>query len=551
MKKVLLLLIILFTVFFFWVRSWMIITPPPIDENSNSFASLTVDTVSVTHYSLDRNYIRKRKEGLWEMYTEGNPYEIGHSVGILAKDLLYNQEKAFVDQIKEIIPSNFYLHFLKYLIGFFNRNLDQNIIDEYCQEIYGMSKESSDEFNDIGPAYQRLLNYHGAHDIGHALQEMALVGCTSFALKGHKSDDGSLLVGRNFDFYVGDEFAKEKIIHFVNPEKGYKFASVTWGGFVGVVSGMNETGLTVTINAAESEMPSAAATPISLIAREILQYAKTTAEAYSIAMKRQAFVSEAILVTSAIDGTSISIEKSPSAIDSLGMNNDKLLTTNHYKSASMKLPIAYDTAYSSFYRYQRLSELITQKDSLSVKDAAHILRDKKGLQNKDIGLGNEKAVNQLIAHHAVIFKPETKEMWLSCTDFQLGEFIYYNLDSVFSEAYILAQNTAPNKEKNIQQDSFVSTSAYKQFLLFRSLIKDYKSEERSTLLSRKQIAYFISLNPNSYYTYEILGDAYSEENNNEKATFYYKKALEKEIATHHEMENIKSKISSLKTNNQI
>jgi hypothetical protein len=40
--------------------------------------------------------------------------------------------------------------------------------------------------------------------------------------------------------------------------------------------------------------------------------------------------------------------------------------------------------------------------------AAAILRNQKGLNNKNIGLTNEKGLNQLLAHHAVIFKPKDK-----------------------------------------------------------------------------------------------------------------------------------------------
>ncbi|NJM25078.1 MAG: hypothetical protein HC859_05805 [Bacteroidia bacterium] len=173
---------------------------------------------------------------MYELYVEGESYERGVAAGKLTRELVQYQEEVFTNQIHQLVPSDFYLSILQLFVGWFNRDLDAHVPDEYRQEIYGMSKAASHEFDDIAPPYQRILNYHAAHDIGHALQNMSLVGCTSFATWGSASEDGSLIVGRNFDFYVGDEFARDKIIAFYNPADGHKFMMVTFGGMTGVLS---------------------------------------------------------------------------------------------------------------------------------------------------------------------------------------------------------------------------------------------------------------------------------------------------------------------------
>ena len=284
-------------------------------------------------YLVDNNMLRKNRYGLWEMYLEGKPFDMGVASGKLTKELIDIQEHAFVEQINKMIPSKFYLHFLKYFIAWFDRDIDEYIPESYKEEIYGISLSCSDEYNFIAPPYQRMLNYHGAHDIGHALTDLAMVGCTSFGVnKGQHSDD--LIVGRNFDFYVNDDFAKNKIVAFVNPDEGYKFAYVTWASMIGVVSGMNEKGLTVTINAAKSDIPTKAAMPISILARYILQHAQNIAEARKITNHAQTFVSESILIGSAQDDDVAIIEKSPVKTGFFTTDTNFIVCANHYQSAA-------------------------------------------------------------------------------------------------------------------------------------------------------------------------------------------------------------------------
>ena len=279
--------------------------------------AVTIDTAAyrVTNHggytTCHGSFLRRNPHGLWELYTAGPPEESGAAAGALTAGLMHYQEQVFVDRIREFVPSEGYLKFLGGMIRIFNRNLGRHVPEEYRREIYARSLYCSHDFDAIGTPYERQLNYHAAHDIGHAMSQYMLVGCSSFAAWGGASDDGKPVVGRNFDFYMGDDFARNKIVTFCRPQAGHPFASIGWAGMIGVLSGMNSEGLTVTINAAKGPVPLASATPISLLAREILQHAATIAEALEIARRRDTFVSESLLVASARDGRAAIIEKTP------------------------------------------------------------------------------------------------------------------------------------------------------------------------------------------------------------------------------------------------
>lgn len=499
---------------------------------------------SVRRYG--KNLLRHSESGLWELKVSGNAFERGEAIGKLASDLLYFQEKVFVDQIKEIVPSDSYLKFLRFFIILFNRDLGKNVPEEYRNEIYGISLSCTHEYDFIGTPYERQLNYHSAHDLGHAMQDYMLVGCSSFACWGEASADSSLVIGRNFDFYMGDAFARNKLVSFYQPENGYRFASVGWAGMTGVLSGMNETGLTVTINAAKSDMPAASATPISILTREILQYASTIEEAYAIARKRKTFVSESILIGSAKDGKAAIIEKSPEKIALFTDNGEQIICTNHYQSDTFshdERNVENMHNSDSPYRYARLQELLKENAPIDPDKAASILRNRKGTGNEELGLANEMAVNQFIAHHSVIFQPEKKRMWVSTSPWQCGKYVAYDLNRIFSDSADFNQEIY-TASLTIPADSFLQQPEYQQLLTYKKLTPLLRQHiKKKEVADERFLKTYQDSNPHFYYVYELLGDYYHALGQQEKAIVHWKKALSLPIPKRNEQERIQHKIN--------
>ncbi len=499
--------------------------PKPTDVSSMDLVRKQIDT---NCYVIGNNWLRKSKSGLWEMYIEGDAFERGVINGKLSKELVYAQEDAFNEQICKIVPSAFYRGFLKYFIAWFNRDLDDNVPEEYKLEIYGVSKSASPKFDYIGSAYQRLLNYHAAHDIGHALQNMAMVGCSSFATWNGKSQDSTLIVGRNFDFYVGDKFAENKIVLFCNPKQGHKFMMITWGGMTGVVSGMNMEGISVTLNAAKSAMPSGAATPISLLARKVLQYAKNIDEATNIIKDCHTFVSESFLIGSANDKKAVIIEKTPTSFDVYDPNDNYIICTNHYQGSILSKEKANQEQMSqsaSVYRYMRIAELLGSVAKNTPQQTVDILRDQLGTNGKFIGRGNEKAINQLLCHHSVVFEPERKMVWVSTSPWQLGAFVAYDLNKIFSMNGLTENKEIADSTYAIAPDTFLASSGYADFLLFKKIKEQIQNGDDI------DVNKFVKTNPEYYHTYVLAGDYLLKKQHYKQAKGYYETALTKEIAT--------------------
>ena len=508
------------------------------------------EKINDSTYTIADNFLRKNRQGLWELRVSGNPLELGLKTGSLTQELFNEQEDIFVKKIDELVPSKGYQNLLRKFLAWFNRKMYLNIDFQYKAELYGVSKYASPNYDYIAKPYQRVMYFHGAHDIGHALQDLALVGCSSFAAWGDRTEDGKLLIGRNFDFYAGDAFAKNKIIAFVEPDEGHKFMSVTWGGMIGVVSGMNDQGLTVTINAGKSQFPLIAKTPVSLVTREILQYASTIDEAIAIAKKREVFVSESIFVGSAKDKKAAIIEVSPKNFGVYEVeNSDQLICANHFQSAAYaddKKNQKHILESHSQYRYERMEELLKETPKVGPQDVVSILRNKEGLDEEKIGYGNEKALNQLLAHHGIVFQPEDLLVWVSSNPYQLGEFVAYDLNTVFNLKQLPPEALAETSQ-NIPEDPFVKTEAYRNYEEYRNLrdsLENAISEE--THMEQSQLQKLVELNPHFWEGYYLAGLYNYNKGYDLLAKGYFEKALELEITTVPDRENVEKYLRKLR-----
>jgi hypothetical protein len=251
------------------------------------------------------------------------------------------------------------------------------------------------------------------------------------------------------------------------------------------------------------------------------------------------FVSEAFLVASAADNKAVIIEKTPEQLAMYDPKKNYILCANHFQSdllGQTKENKEQMEKSASVYRYERLTELMQNNGPNTVQKTINILRDQKGLHGANIGMGNEKAINQLIAHHSIVFEPQKRLVWVSTSPWQLGKFVCYDLKKVFAMHGMKENHEIVDSALTVPADSFITTSAYKDFVLYRSYKQRVADKESINIDS------LITSNPEYYHTYVIAGDYLFKQKNFAKAKQEYTTALTKVIATKQEEEHIRRQI---------
>jgi hypothetical protein len=483
-----------------------------------------------------------KKDGILRMNLAGDPFTLGYANARLTQKYIGEQEENLLSTVKHFVPSAVKRWLLKKFVYWMYRDLPEYVAVDYRMEISGLTSGYNDPFPEVGPLYHRLLLYHAAHDISHAAMDSPLVSCTSFAAWGPMTQEGHLILGRNFDFNSGKSFDENKIVMRVRPDEGLGYVSVAWAGMTGVVSGMNDAGIAITINAAQSSEKRSIGTPVPFVVRDVLQHAETLDRAVDIIKNSRVFVSDCYLVASRKTQTAVVVEKTPNRFAVRVPDGQSVICANHFISKELKDDagnLKYMSEGTTVDRYKRMEALIKQHaGAITPEAAAQILRDHV-VPGHSVGYGNEAAINSLVASHSVIMDVNEGIVWVSAYPHQLGSYVPFGL----------VKFESPPGGRIIPADPILQDGTFEKYTRsVEYLTNAEKLMKEDNLKGAMESAWMAQgLNPDFYLPWLLMGRIAQESGNNNEAHAYFLKARDHYPPYRTERDEIKEKLEKLQS----
>ena len=208
--------------------------------------------------------------GLRIVHTWGTPQQRGHAHGLLlANDIAaamrlefaarFERRQALLEQARKALP-----RLIEYPadVRAEIEALYQGIVDSGVSRALGGIDRDFD-LDDVL--------------IANALDVFGLMGCSGFTVWGDQVEGGGVLTGRNFDWpFTGPHLLDQTIVLVQHGDDGTAVASVTWPGYVGTVTGIDEEGVAAFLHVGSARItlaPEPGSWPTAVAAREILQQA--------------------------------------------------------------------------------------------------------------------------------------------------------------------------------------------------------------------------------------------------------------------------------------
>jgi len=378
-------------------------------------------------------YVRHRGRIL-EVRLAGSPEQIGHQHARLLYDAMVADERTLYSQFERYVPFAPARWAIMDVSRLKFRRIDEGMSLERRHEIAAQAQAfSPDPFEDFLPTYHRFVFLQSLYDIALSFEHSPLIGCTSFAL----TEGDHVLLARNFDFEAGPVFDGGKAVFLIREEGRIPYASVAWPGLVGAVSGMNAEGVALVVHGGRAREPRAEGEPVVHTMREVLAGARTTADALALLEHKDPMVSHMVMIADATGDVAIA-ERAPGERMFVRRGRGKIPLTNHFEGPLGDDPKnrAVEVETSTLARRHRLDELLANLPAgASVKEAVDVLRDRSGVGGAALPLGDRRAIDALIATHAVVMDTTARELWVSEGPHLVGRFVRFALSRLFADDY--------------------------------------------------------------------------------------------------------------------
>jgi isopenicillin-N N-acyltransferase like protein len=416
------------------------IDPPPLPPPPARAVTYDGETAHVGDAYL------ARRGALWVMQVAGDPVTLGYQHARLASPLMADGDGRMLDLFAAIVPSRALRELVSAIVRTRYRHLDRGFPADRRAEIYGQSVGYADPYAFVLPTYQRLVYLHALYDIALAFEHSPLLACTAFVAAGTATANGHTIVGRNFDFDVDPWFDDDKIVEIVSSTNRIPFVSVAWPGMTGVVTGMNAEGIWVNVNGGRAGDLDSGGVPVVFTTRSVLEGARSLDEAIAIIGRDAPMASHILLLADGKTGESAVVERAPGR--ALGIVRDATTTVlaNHYRTPALAADpkdARIRELTTTLARDARMHELVARnRGHIDPRTAAAILRDRAGVGDAPLPLGNRNALDAVVSTHSVVADLTTRTLWVSEGPHTLGRYLRIDLPARLREGERAARGEA-------------------------------------------------------------------------------------------------------------
>ena len=165
------------------------------------------------------------------------------------------------------------------------------------------------------------------------------MGCSTIVVEPARSESGKTLFGRNFDWLPTKGITDHTLIAVYKGEGKRAFAAVTVCPITGVISGMNDAGLAVTINeisirrSLDKSQFNWKGTPILMAFRRVLEECGTVAEAETLLRGRPRTTTCCLTLCDTKGGAVFEI--TPTNLEVRGHEHGVCCCTNHFRTEKL------------------------------------------------------------------------------------------------------------------------------------------------------------------------------------------------------------------------
>jgi isopenicillin-N N-acyltransferase-like protein len=334
-------------------------------------------------------------EGTRVLFLKGTPEEIGRQHGMLLRKSI----RSMVDHVLYGVGVGSSFQKGKWFfreIEEAQERLAPHMRPEYLQEMDSLAYATGLEKEEV-----RLANYFPE-----------LFHCSGFALFGDATVGGRMFHGRILDYLRGVGLEQNAVVMVIKPDQGNAWVNVSYAGFVGSVTAMNEKHLAIGEMGGRGE-GNWDGKPMAQLVREVMEHADTIDQALDIMRKGPRTCEYYYVISDAKSRRAVGVAATATKFETVAAGESH---------PQLPHPIKDAVLMSADDRYLKLVERVKKEYGHIDAPAACELMRRPVAMNSNI--------------HSVLFAPDTLDFWVANADSEKvaseNRFTHYNLKELLS-----------------------------------------------------------------------------------------------------------------------